>query len=227
MGKARVVYGTVALAICAMVLSCDKNNPVQPLGNVIFSEGFEGGLSNYRQVSYYDQDGMMSISTKYARSGKGSLTSDSNNTSIQRTMDPAITDSIAGLQFYLMATSAAQTNFIAAICLPGSSSNGLFTIFGMGIDKSDSLKYVYEKAPNDIANESKTFAALKFFKWYKCKIEYNYSDTTLTYYVDDAVVGTRNAPSPMSLQRFVVMRDGLGAQGPAGYYIDDVTIYKR
>jgi hypothetical protein len=222
-----------------MVVSCSKKtpNPVtppddQPPGNVILSEGFEGDSTyldsnNYRQITYDPAQGRMSISTQHAHSGKSSLTSDSNNTGIKKGISPSIDDSIAGLQFYLMATKLAHTNFLAAICKPGSSANGLFTIIGMGIDKSDSLKYVYENAPGDPINEHKNFAALTLNKWYKCKIEYDYSDTTLTYFLDDATVYTRTAPSPMTLQTFVVMRDSLGAQGPSGYYVDDIIVYKR
>jgi hypothetical protein len=238
MRKSRMVCAMAAAALCAMAVSCGKKdtNPVkppdQPLGNVILSEGFEGdstylGSNNYRQITYSPEQGLMSISTQHPKTGSGSLTSDSNNTGIKKLLEPSIDDSIAGLQFYLMATQAAQTNFIAALCKPGSSANGLFAIYGMGIDQSDSLKYVFENAPGDIINEHKNFAALTLNKWYKCKIEYDYADTTLTYYLDDAVVYTRTAPSPMTLQIFVVMRDGLGAQGPSGYYIDDVCVYKR
>jgi hypothetical protein len=233
MRKSRTVYAMAAAALCAMAVSCSKSttNPVkppdQPPGNVILSEGFEGDLSNYRQITYTPEQGLMSISTQHPTTGSGSLTSDSNYTGIKKIIEPSINDSIAGLQFYLMAIQTSHTNFIAALCKPGSSANGLFAIYGMGIDQSDSLKYVFENAPGDIINEHKNFAALTLNKWYKCKIEYDYADTTLTYYLDDAVVYTRTAPNPMTLQIFVVMRDGLGAQGAAGYYIDDVAIYKR
>ena len=95
-------------------------------GTAILSEGFEGDLSNYRQITYDPGiQGMMSISTQHAHSGKSSLTSDSNNTSIKRVISPSIDDSIAGLQFYLMATTAAHTNFFAAICKPGSSASSM------------------------------------------------------------------------------------------------------
>jgi hypothetical protein len=233
MRKSRMVCTMAAAALCAIAVSCGKKdtNPVkppdQPLGNVILSEGFEGDLSNYRQITYAPEQGLMSISTQHPKTGSGSLTSDSNNTGIKKLLEPSINDSIAGLQFYLMATQTSHTNFIAALCKPGSSANGLFAIYGMGIDQSDSLKYVFENAPGDIINEHKNFAALTLDKWYKCKIEYNYTDTTLTYFLDNDTIYTRTAPNPMTLQIFVVMRDGLGAQGPSGYYIDDVTIYKR
>jgi hypothetical protein len=196
-------------------------------GNVILSEGFEGDLSSYRQITYMTGQGLMSITTQQAHSGKGSLTSDSNNTGIKRMIDPSIDDSIAGLLFYLMAAKASQTNFLVAICKPGSSANGLFTIMGMGIDMSDSLRCVYEDAPADPSNKYKNIAPLSLNTWYKCKIEYGYSAATLTYFLNDAVVYAIAAPSPMTLHTFVVMRDSLGAAGPSEYYIDDVAIYKR
>ena len=232
MNRSPMVPAIAAVALAAAIMHCGEdvnptNTPDPVPGAVILSEGFEGDLSVYKQITYDAAQGMMSISTQHAYSGKGSLSSDSNNTGIKARFDPSIDDSIAGLQFYLMATMAAHTNFIAAICKQGSSANGLFTIFGLGIDKSDSLKYVFENAPLDPMNEQKNFAPLKLNKWYKCKIEYNYTDTTLTYFVDNAEVYSRGVPNPMTLQVFIVMRDDLGAQGPAGYYVDDVAVYKR
>jgi hypothetical protein len=232
MRKSWMVYAITAVAIVGMIFRCTtENSPTTPPdtvpGNVILSEGFEGDLSNYKQITYVEGQGMMSISTQHALFGKGALTSDSNNTGIKKMFDPSIYDSIAGLQFYLMSTKAAHTNFIAALCQTGSSANGLYTVFGMGIDRSDSLKYVFENAPLDPMNEQKNFAPLTLSKWYKCKIEYNFTDTTLTYSVDDSVVYQRGVPNPMGLQIFVAMRDSLGAQGPSGYYMDNVSIYKR
>jgi hypothetical protein len=232
MTKSRIVYAIIAAVISGMIVTCNKESgPTAPVdkvpGTIILSEGFEGDLSSYKQVTYQADQGMMSIATQHAHSGNGSLASDSNNTGIKRMISPSIDDSIAGLQFYLMATKLAHTNFFAAICKPGSSANGLFTIIGMGIDKSDSLKYIYENMPGDPINEHVNFAALTLNKWYQCKIEYDYSDTTLTYFLDNDIVYTRTAPSPMTLQIFVAMRDDLGAQGTSGYYIDDVAIYKR
>lgn len=232
MRKLRMVYAIAAATTGVALVVCDNGTDPAALddkvqGSVILSEGFEGNLSDYKQITYQPGQGMMSISTQHARFGKGALTSDSNNTGIKKMFDPSIYDSIAGLQFYLMATKAAHTNFIAALCQTGSSANGLFTVFGMGIDKSDSLKYVFENAPLDPMNEQKNFAPLTLNKWYKCKIEYNFTDTTLTYTVDKDTVYQRGVPNPMGLQIFVVMRDSLGAQGPSGCYIDNVNVYKR
>jgi hypothetical protein len=240
MRKPRMAYLTAAAVIGGMVIMCNQNkgptnppdNPEPPPGNVILSEGFEGDSTyldsnNYRQIAYDTAHGRMSISTQHAHSGNGSLTSDSNNTSIKRGIGQSIDDSIAGLQFYLMATAAAHTNFFAALCKPGSSADGLITKYGMGIDKSDSLNYICYDYLGGI-NEYKNFAPLALNKWYKCKIEYDYTDTTLTFFLDNDTIYTRTTPSTLTpFQTFVAIRDGLGAQGPSGYYIDDVTIYKR
>ena len=220
------------VAVCGITITCNKDSGTTvPQRTVVFSEGFEeANLSDagYMQVTYATGQGMMSISTNAAHSGKSSLTSDSNNTGIRKSLNDAISDSIAGLEFYLMAKKAEHINFFAAIARPGSSANGLFTIMGIGIDKSDSLKYIYENEPGDsVNNEHKNFAALVFNKWYKCNIEYDFTNAILSYYVDGTVVYTKSAPNPMSLQMFVAMRDSSGSQGVKGYYIDDVTIYKR
>jgi hypothetical protein len=142
-------------------------------------------------------------------------------------LDRSIDDSIAGLQFYMMATKGG-TNLMVALCKSGSSPSGLWTSIGMGIDKSGSLKYDYQNAPDDsINNEHKNFAALTLNKWYKFRVEYDYTDTTLTFYVDDKLVRKKPAPSPSTLPLFVVMRDSLGAQGASGCYLDDITVFKR
>ena len=232
MGKFRMVYAIAAAALAAAIMHCGKdgnpmNTPDPAPGTVILSEGFEGDLSGYKQIVYDGFQGLMSITTHQAYSGKGSLTSDSNETGIKRMIDPSIDDSIAGLQFYMMAAKASHANTIVAICRMGSSANGLFTIMGMGIDTSDSLKCVYESAPADPANEYKNFAPLKLNTWYKCQVEYDYSAATLSYFLNDTIVHTISAMNPMTLHTFVVMRDSLGAAGPSGYYIDDVAIYKR
>jgi hypothetical protein len=227
-----MMFAMAAAATGWLIMLCNSgSDPAgssdKVTGTIILSEGFEGDLSGYKQIVYDGTQGLMSLSTQQAHSGKGSLTSDSNNTGIKAMIDPSIDDSIAGLQFYLKATKASHTNSIVALCKMGSSANGLYTIMGMGIDKSDSLKYVYESAPADPSNEYKKFAPLTLNTWYKCKIEYDYSAATLTYFLNDAVVHTIPAPNPMTLHTFVVMRDSLGAAGPSDYYIDDVAIYKR
>jgi hypothetical protein len=239
MKKSGIFLAVGVLAVSMAFITCnEKSGPTTPstpinpppdptAGQIIVSEGFENDSifrTNYRVLSF--EPGKMSISAQNPHSGTHSLTSDSNKTSIACQIDPAIGDSIAGLQFYLKATKHGQ-NLIVAMCKTGSSPSGLWTTIGMGIDKSDSLRYVYEDNPDAIINEHKNFAKLTLNKWYKCRVEYDYTDTTLTYYVDDAVVRTRTAPSPMTLPTFVVMRDSLGTQESSGCYLDDIMIFKR
>jgi hypothetical protein len=233
MRKPDVIFSVAIIVMSGVLFSCDNGGTPTGTasdklpGTVIMSEGFEGDLSNYKQVVYTEGQALMSLSKQFAHSGKGSLTSDSNNTSIKCLIEPSIDDSIAGLQFYLMATKKSHTNFLVALCKPGSSANGLFTTMGMGIDKSDSLNCYYQDTPDSTSITSKNSADMILNKWYKCNVEYDYSDTTITYSVDDAVVFKKPAPNPMTLKTFVVMRDDLGAQGTSGYYLDDIAIYKR
>ena len=220
-------------AAVALFISCSKNSsapeePTLPTRHVLFSDGYENDLSQYTQVTYMPGWSTMSISTAAAHSGTHSLASDTNKCGIKKILDTAITDSIAGLEFYCMAKRTGQTNFYAALATSGSSPTGLWVIMGMGIDRSDSLKFIYQNSPTDIINnEERNFAALDTNRWYKCNIEYNFSDSTLTCYLDDDTVRTRNVPNPGTLPRFVTMRDSLGSQGPREYYLDDVTVYKR
>jgi hypothetical protein len=207
-------------------------------GNVIFSEGFEGTnlIDAGFRVAYRGPDyGWMVATTKAAHTGAHSLTSDSNKTGIRRllTVEQFVTDSIAGLEFYLMALKAQQSECYAAMGQGGNSwgmlPNGWQTVFGMGIDKSDSLWCMYEKYSNPQADTDlvhKKIAALETNKWYKCTIEFDFNESKLTYSLDDKVVYTKGAPN-RTIEEFIVYRDTLGPPGPTDYFFDDVTMYKR
>jgi hypothetical protein len=233
MTSPRSVCTVVAAGAVLIFMGCNKQTdpagPIPPARSVIFSEGFETDLANYSQVTYMPGWSIMSISTAAAHASSAqSLTSDTNLSGIKRAFYPGIEDSIAGLEFYLMAKQAGQTDFYVALATSGSSFNGLFTIMGMGIDKSDSLWYIYENTPTDSASmEHTNFAPLGFNIWYKCNIEYEFSTSTLTYSLNDSVIHTRTVPTTNAIPLFVAMRDSVGAQGPKEYYIDDVTVYKR
>jgi hypothetical protein len=230
--KLHMVCGIAAGAITMMFIGCNKgSNPVAPSnpqvpGRYLVTEGFETDLSNYNQLTYAIGWGKMSISTGATHSGKQSLSSDSNRTGIKANYDP-ISDSIAGLDFYLMAKKAGGINFYAALSRSGSSWNGLFAILGLGIGKSDSLQYIYEIQPVDSTNEHKNFAPVQFNHWYHCRVECSFTDTIVTYSVDDVVVKTIKMPFMSNLGMFVTMRDDSGSQGTKDYYFDDVTVYKR
>jgi hypothetical protein len=207
------------------------------LKNLLYFEGFEGrnlDSAGFQKIYNPAAYGWMSVSTKAAHSGSSALASDSNNTGLRKWLDDPIKDSIAGLEFYLMAKSAGHTNIFAAIVTMGTSAgmlnNGFSTLLGMGISKSDSLWYAFEKWNNPLADSDlvhTNFAALEFNKWYKCTIEYNFSTKSVTYYLDNTAVFTRSAPGFRVLDMFITYRDALGEQGPKDYFIDDVTIYKR
>ena len=240
MKKAHIICAIAIVTMSGMIIRCNKENgPTNPqteaLGNVIFQEGFESASSFdsiYKQINYDFGQKRMSITTQSKHSGNASLTSYDTSTSIKRRIEPSITDSIAGLQFYMMATKKSHANtFVGIYRYVDMTPPSLMSYtMEMGIDKSDSLKYVFEYCPVWDAcpfNEYKNFAALELNKWYECKIEYNYTDTTLTYSVDNRIVHKITVPNPMELNMFFVMRDNLGAPGTSGYYIDDITVYKR
>ena len=206
-------------------------------GDIISFDGFEGNnldSAGYMKIYNPAAYGWMSVTTKAAHTGAYSLTSDSNNTGLRKWLDSPISDSIAGLAFYLKASQSGKTDFFAAIVTMGTSAgmldNGFSTVLGMGIDKSDSLWYTFQKYDDPQADSDlirKNFAPLEFNRWYKCAVEYDFTAKTLTYFLDGAVVFTRSAPGIRKLDMFITYRDGLGAQGPKDYFIDDITIYKR
>jgi hypothetical protein len=176
----------------------------------------------------------MSVSSAVAHSGVYSLTSDSNNTGVRKWLDNPISDSIAGMEFYLMAKTSGHIDFHAAIVTMGTSAgmlnNGFSAVLGMGVDMSDSLWYTFQKYDNPQADSDlvhKNFEALEFNKWYKCAVEYDFTAQALTYYLNNTAVYTRSAPGIKKLDMFITERDSLGSTGPKEYYIDDITIYKR
>ena len=221
------------VALSAAIIMCNNPDGVTgidpgfPPGTMMLSEGFETDTAQLLQYTYAPGWGIMSRTMDHAHTGKYSLTSDSNRTGIKKYFDDNIIESVAGLQFYLMATKAEQINFYAAIARSGSAWNGLYTIFGMGISKSDSLEYFCQYAPDDSTNEQKCFAPLQFNKWYQCRIEYDFTTKTLTYLLDGTVVGTKSTPYVSSLSMLVTIRDESGSPGLKGYYIDDISVYRK
>jgi hypothetical protein len=209
-------------------------------GNIIFFEGFEGNNltdAGFRVAYRGSGYGLMSITSKAAHNGSThSLTTDSNKTGIRKllTVDQFITDSIAGLDFYLMASTAGQAEVYAAFGQGGNSlgmlPNGWQTVFGMGIDKNDSLWCLYQRysyPQEDSLLVHKTCGALATNKWYKCTIEYDFATEKMTWYLDNVPVFSKNAPN-RTIEEFIINRDDPdGGQGPKDYFFDDITVYKR
>jgi hypothetical protein len=234
----QIFFAAAALAIGGIIMSCgENNNPLQPLSDdptakgrtVIYREDFEETpdvfSENYKPLIYWQ--GLMSLTNTHSHGGKKSITSDSNNTGIKMPLETYITDSIAGIEFYLYATKPQGANFIVAMGQAGSSPNGLSMILGMGIGKSDSLMLYYQQPyPADLVE--KNLASLEFNKWNKCNVEYNFKNDTLTCFLNNTVVYSyKPDEDPMQVGQFVVLRDSLGSNGPKDYYADDVTIYQR
>ena len=200
-------------------------------GNGIYDFKFVLSLNDF--ITAY-----MSLNTTVGRIYKGSIVSDSNNTAIQLNF-PAMEDSLTlatdscrtlVLEFYLRADSLCHTNFIAFLGKEGGSNRNSTRYVGMGFDASDSVKYVY--SVNMVANEqSKNVAKIQLKHWYKCSTEFTFADTTVAYYLDDVLVGHIPFQSTkietIAYDMFVVYRNGSGANGPASYYLNDLTIYKK
>jgi len=169
-----------------------------------------------------------SVGNKYL----GSIYSPANNTARAMTFsemgsDPVM-DSIVGMEYYLMAKSSAKTNFIAFLGKEGGSIRNSAYYVGMGFDKSDSIKMLWTS--NTVAGqENKNLSPIVFGKWYKCNVEYNITNFTATYYIDNKVVGTPHVMPSLSTfgyNMFVVYRNEKGQDGMAPYYFNDVTLYK-
>lgn len=159
----------------------------------------------------------------------GSIYSPANNTERSLTFtqvgsDPNY-DSILGMEFYLMAKSSAKTDFIAFLGTTGGSDRNSIYYVGMGFDKSDSIKYLWSTL-NVLNQQNKNISPITFGKWYKCTVEYNFISSMATYYIDNKAVGTQAVSGVFSLNMFVAYRDALGQDGPAPYYLNNLTIYK-
>ena len=87
----------------------------------------------------------------------------------------------------------------------------------MEIGTSDSIWIIYENSPVDSINMMhKNVAALQYDTWYKCRIEYSFPDTALTYFLNDDIVYTQSGPS-QPLTRFVMLHyDTLASAGAQG-----------
>ncbi|MBN1758953.1 MAG: hypothetical protein JW863_11575 [Chitinispirillaceae bacterium] len=144
----------------------------------------------------------------------------------------SVEDSVAGLQFYFLAKKSEHIPFFAALGSGGSEWNGLKVILGIGATANDSLQFIYEWQTNQPENLHTGFAALQYDIWYKFRIECNFTDTTASYFMNDSLIHTLKTIDILSINRFIVMRDSVGAQGPGPdgpkeYYLDDYAVYKR
>ncbi|MBN2188633.1 MAG: hypothetical protein JW699_04205 [Chitinispirillaceae bacterium] len=183
----------------------------------------------------------MSITTAAAHQGTHSLTTDSNMTALYHVELPAnrVESGTAGVEFYLMAQTPGQANFGVLIGQNPGSSGAITPAFGIFFDPSDSIKcMVFNTWP-----EIRSFTALapvQADKWYKCGVEVNFTDSTVSFYLDDvpmhteSVAGMMADQSLMGIDRVLVFRDQLqvlpattAVEGTKPYYVDDIVLYKK
>jgi len=244
------------------VAPVDTPSYVQAQRIPIFTEGFESDLSswdpNYLVVYPEPIFTRMRITDAAAytggiqyKNGSGStvtvaaggthaITTDSGSTAlIYRLSDAAIIlDSIAGVEFYIMAKALGQANLTLEIGKTNGSSGGLASGFGIGFDQNDSIKCMFEDFID--GRKDTMIAPIQLNKWYKCVVEVDFRTTkTITYYINDVKVRTLPFPSSSfnQIDRLLVLR-GLGdvdqnnslipaSEGPKQYYADDIFLYQR
>jgi hypothetical protein len=248
----RNIFLVIAAAACFTggLTGCSKKNPAEPpagetptapAGSTLqFAEGFGGDLSKWDAsylVSYPDEIyPHLRITTEAAHTGTHSITSDSNRTALLFIDTPRVETGTVGVQFYIMAKVAGQSNFTVEIGQNAGSSGGLAEAFGIGFDPSDSIKCTFFDtyySMNNGHNDS-LLAPIQIDHWYKCAVEVNFTDSTIAYYLEDALVRTLPLPtSVMGIDRLLVFRGNWGmhdapsVEGTKQYYADDIVLYKR
>jgi|WetSurMetagenome_2_1015567.scaffolds.fasta_scaffold166014_1 hypothetical protein len=253
----QVIYTSVAIA-CAMGIFTNCNNPVSeeekdtnptaPSGfTALFSDGFGGDLEKYDKrymVTESDTFSRMRITTEAAHTGKHSITGDSNRTAIVYNVPQAqrVESGMAGIQFYIMAKAKGQANFTVELGENAGSSGGLGKAFGIGFDPNDSIKCKYFDFQASMFGKEKIadtmLRPIEVNHWYKCVIEVNITDSTVTYYIDNEKIRTQKIYTLiMGIDRALVLRDlkvdrpnyvtADCKEGPQQYYADDIVLYKK
>ena len=250
----RTIFYIGTVMMCAIGTLTGCNNPASeeegdtpkiPDGvTVIYSDGFGGDLSkwdDHYMITVGDNYPHARITTDAAYSGKYSVTTDSNRTALLFSLLPEVRveSGIAGVQFYIMAKENGQANFTVEIGQNAGSSGGLGKAFGIGFDPNDSIKCKYYDMLGNPSVADTMVAPIQLDHWYKCAIEVNLTDATVSYYIDDAIIRTQALPTIdlMGIDRLLVFR-GLEvnrpnygittcADGPKQYYADDIVFYKK
>jgi hypothetical protein len=251
------LYLTAAVAfVAAAFMACNDNpttppaaqgeTPTTPAGaTLIYSDGFGGDLSKWA-IDYMILAGAphyphMRISSDAARTGKYSVTTDSNQTALiyELDADTRVESGIAGVQFYIMAKENGGINFAVEIGKNAGSSGGLGKAFGIGFDPNDSIKCKYfDMLGNNIVEDS-MIAPIQLDHWYKCVVEVDLSGKKVTYFIDDAKVLEKNLPTTdmAHIDRLLVFRGATAdrpnyatvdcKEGSKQYFTDDIVLYKK
>lgn len=240
--------GSVMACFFCALTGCNKNpaavekdsDPIAPAGStLLFADGFGGDLSKWEgvyMVSSAEKYKQMRIATAAAHSGTHSITTDSSMTALyhQELADNRVESGIAGVEFYMMAQSLSKVNFGVEIGQNPGSSGAVSPAFGIFFDPSDSIKCtVFMSWPT--VDSQVTFGKIQAEKWYKCKVEVNFTDSTSNYYIDDAKILEIKLKDafPQGVDRLLIFRGLYGmnfstsADGVKPYYVDDIVFYKK
>jgi hypothetical protein len=221
--------------------------PAAPAGTqAVFAEGFGGDLSkwdNNYMITVGDYYPHMRITDEVAHSGKYCATTDSNRTALLYKIDPRLEGTvcnICGVEFYIMSKGAGKINFTVELGQNAGSSGGLGKAFGVGFDVRDSIKST-SLDPNRTSGDirlDKLVGTITPGKWYKCKIEIDFTAKTATYYIDDNKVDQHALPTVemYGIDRMLVYRGKYGgtndypiecSEGSKQYFVDDIVLYKK
>ena len=250
----RFFYTTIALAgFIGILAGCnnpagndDGDTPAVPTGvTAIYSDGFGGGdLSNWDDhymIVVGDNYPHMQITADAFHSGSYSLTTDSNRTALQYSLDytTRVENGIVGVQYYMMAKEMGGINFTVEIGKNAGSSGGLGKSFGIGFDPSDSIKCKFYDMLGSVTVSDTLLGPIQLDHWYKCVVEVDFTTRKVTYSIDDAVVVIKDLPSSDMdhIDRLLVFRGEYVEranyvtinclEGPKQYYIDDIVLYKK
>lgn len=209
----------------------------------VLSEGFEGDLSKWESnymITVGDFYPHMRVTDEVSHSGKYCATTDSNRTALLYKIEPRLESSVCsvcGVEFYIMSKGAGQINFTVELGQNAGSSGGLGKAFGVGFDVRDSIKSTsYD--PNGNGRVDKMTGTITPNKWYKCKVEINFKDSTANYYIDENKVDQHKLPKTemYGIDRMLVYRGKYGgsndypiecSEGSKKYFVDDIVLYKK
>ena len=200
----------------------------------VFTEGFGADLSKWASTFMLNEGDYyfpMRILTDAAHTGTHSITSDSDRTALAYIVNPKIGTGTVGVQFYIMAKTAGETDFTVVIGQNAGSSGGLGKQFGLGFDKSDSVKCVYYDSYNMFPeNDSSDRPYSAAGDWYKCDVEIDFTGKTITWYLDGILLMTR--PVPTTEMTGVDLRCSYSGawtapEGPKPYFADDIVVYTK
>lgn len=231
-----LLTGTVAACSLFIISGCEDKNPATgDSRTVIFSDGFENGLSGWQPVYQVTQEDLykpMRINSTDKKTGSNSITSDSSMTALYHIELDRIETGTIGVEFYMMAKSLEKTNFGVEIGQNPGSSGAVSPAYGIYFDPSDSIKCTsYASFPS--VDIQKMVAPIQAGKWYKLNVEVNMTTSTVSYSIDGAVVHTEKTSSLYGIDRLLVFRGKYGkdysssSDGVKPYFIDDITYYKK